>query len=276
MEDLDENGIPDDLESYMAENSALPDDYDPSSTDSDMDGMSDLMEWILGLDPLTADEHLSTTAVSSTNSSGSVALAMSLPDYFGNYAEVFGKSDLIYDDSWENLSGWIPVYGASEVSWDMSTNQAHYFFMIFDATQDFDGDGYSDHMEYFITGTDPYTFNEVNEVNEDGDNLHDWYEIMIFGDIWTQTELDDSDGDSLLNGEELVWASSNTVYLLSDPSLADTDAEGLGDAEEGVWGTSPLDSDTDGDGLSDADEVLAALRTDPNNPDADTPFVSFN
>ena len=46
-------------------------------------------------------------------------------------------------------------------------------------------------------------------------------------------------------------------------SLADSDADGLKDADEIALGTSPVRPDTDGDGSSDADEVQAG--TDPLN-----------
>lgn len=48
----------------------------------------------------------------------------------------------------------------------------------------------------------------------------------------------------------------------------DQDADGLTDAEEIIFGTSPLSSDTDGDGLYDREEVRV-WKTDPTNPDTD-------
>ncbi len=55
--------------------------------------------------------------------------------------------------------------------------------------------------------------------------------------------------------------------LGSDPSMTDTDGDGLTDAQEAVLGTNPANSDTDGDGLSDPSEL--AVGTDPFNPDTD-------
>jgi hypothetical protein len=272
MEDTNENGIPDALEAYMEASVEFADDYDPASTDSDGDGVDDLTEWILGTDPLAAGDHFCASVSSSTNS-GAVGISMSLPDYFGAYAEVFGKSDLVYGD-WEVMAAWLPTYGASELTWDdlLATNKSSFFYMIFDATDDLDEDGYSDNMEYFITGTDP---TEFDNYDTDGDGLHDWWEYKLFGDL-SQSGSDDYDGDLLLNGEELVWGSDDTIVMYSDPSLFDTDGEGLDDGLEGAWTTDPLESDSDGDGASDAVEVLAALRTDPNNPDVTVPTISFN
>lgn len=54
----------------------------------------------------------------------------------------------------------------------------------------------------------------------------------------------------------------------TDPTIADTDGDGLSDADEArIHLTSPLCADTDGDGLEDATEL--PLGTDPLNPDTD-------
>ncbi len=52
------------------------------------------------------------------------------------------------------------------------------------------------------------------------------------------------------------------------PTLADTDADGLNDAQEVSLGTDPTKPDTDADGLTDFDEVRT-WKTDPLNPDTD-------
>jgi hypothetical protein len=49
--------------------------------------------------------------------------------------------------------------------------------------------------------------------------------------------------------------------LSADPSLSDTDNDGLNDGDEELYGTSRYIEDTDSDGLSDSEEVLAG--TDP-------------
>ena len=78
-------------------------------------------------------------------------------------------------------------------------------------------------------------------------------------------ELADSDGDGLLDNEE--------VMLGTDPQNPDTDGDGLDDGEEFELGTDPLSEDSDGDGMADEWEMLYGL--DPmmvdglNNPDAD-------
>src|SRR5690606_16559382 len=64
----------------------------------------------------------------------------------------------------------------------------------------------------------------------------------------------------------------------TDPTLADTDGDGLVDGVEtgtGIFvsvndtGTDPLKADTDEDGIPDAQEVNSTPRTDPNKADTD-------
>lgn len=85
----------------------------------------------------------------------------------------------------------------------------------------------------------------------------------------------DTDGDGLPDADE--------ANLGTDPTLADTDGDGLDDGQEVVAGSDPLDPnsgpavptaaaapsaiDADGDNLTDAAE--AQLGTDPHNPDTD-------
>src|SRR5204862_339878 len=53
-----------------------------------------------------------------------------------------------------------------------------------------------------------------------------------------------------------------------DGNCADTDGDGLSDAQETTLGTNPNDADTDDDGLSDGNEVNVRL-TDPLKRDSD-------
>nr|MDJ0852344.1 hypothetical protein [Myxococcota bacterium] len=73
----------------------------------------------------------------------------------------------------------------------------------------------------------------------------------------------DSDGDGLSDAEEDL--------LGTDPLDPDSDGDGLDDgAEWDVWGTDPLDDDSDGDGFTDGAEVAAG--SDPLDPGS-TPGV---
>ncbi len=70
----------------------------------------------------------------------------------------------------------------------------------------------------------------------------------------------DSDADGLTNAQEIILATR--------PDNPDSDADGLKDGEEvNTYRTYPLTPDSDGDGLKDGDEVLK--RTNPLNRDSD-------
>ena len=74
-------------------------------------------------------------------------------------------------------------------------------------------------------------------------------------------EAIDADGDRLRDDREQA--------LGTEPLLADTDADGLGDGDEvDLYGTDPLRADTDDDGLDDAEEI-ANLGTNPLLADTD-------
>jgi|GEM_PF-4093341 len=100
----------------------------------------------------------------------------------------------------------------------------------------------------------------------DADDLDDQYELDIFGDIATQTGLQDSDGDGYRNSEE---ANADPQTDASDPdSFIDTDEDGQPDRWEiryfGDLTTSddPFD-DIDNDFEDNFTELLSG--SDPNN-----------
>ena len=67
------------------------------------------------------------------------------------------------------------------------------------------------------------------------------------------------DGGGLAGGMYRLETNTGTVF-------PDTDADGLTDPKETLYGTDPNNPDTDGDGVNDGGEVAAG--TDPTTPDA--------
>ncbi|MGK0185479.1 MAG: hypothetical protein ACI9R3_001257 [Verrucomicrobiales bacterium] len=91
--------------------------------------------------------------------------------------------------------------------------------------------------------------------DSDGDGLDDLWETVNFGNL-DQTAEGDPDEDSLTNSAEFD-AGTN-------PNNKDTDGDGLLDGEEiTTHMTKPLVADSDGDGADDGREIAAG--TDPND-----------
>ncbi|MBM3832671.1 MAG: hypothetical protein FJ403_05245 [Verrucomicrobia bacterium] len=120
-------------------------------------------------------------------------------------------------------------------------------------------------------------------VDSDNDGLWDAWEMENFGNL-TQNGTGDPDNDGLRSSLEFTAGS--------DPSVADTDGDGLNDGQEvnttktdpvsadtdkdllsdgaeiNIYKSDPLKADTDGDGLADGAEVLTH-KTDPFKADTD-------
>lgn len=101
---------------------------------------------------------------------------------------------------------------------------------------------------------------EEDAADSDGDSLWDAWENQLFGNL-AQTGTGDADSDGLAN---------NLEYTLgTDPTVSDSDNDGLSDGQEvNTTHSDPSSFDTDNDGLSDGQEVNTT-HTDPVNPDTD-------
>jgi Mg-chelatase subunit ChlD len=91
--------------------------------------------------------------------------------------------------------------------------------------------------------------------------------------ITTDPNNPDSDGDLLLDGDELVlqsYGENQYATMVSDPNKADSDFDGLVDSEEMEFATDPFDNDSDGDSLKDATEVWEGFDPLNRNPDQDS------
>ncbi len=159
-------------------------------------------------------------------------------------------------------SGWnleIPVGGGIEfnindaVLFDVS---AGYAFTTTDNLNNYTNHKNKDGYYYFGFG---FTFVDGSDLTDkDKDGLIK----KVEEEIGTNSNLYDTDGDHLSDGEEKLTYNTN-------PLNKDTDFDGLNDFEEvKTYLTDPNSSDSDGDNLSDFQEIFT-YKTNPNSKDTD-------
>src|SRR5439155_5667946 len=117
-------------------------------------------------------------------------------------------------------------------------------------------------------------------IDSDGDGMPDWWE-NLYAPTLNPNVADadqDPDGDGLTNLQEFqnVFPSTPGAVIRTNPTVADTDGDGLSDGAEvkrTVSGnpapTNPLLADTDGDGLSDKVETGTGIFNGPNDTGTD-------
>ncbi|MFW9922069.1 MAG: ABC transporter substrate-binding protein [Candidatus Thorarchaeota archaeon] len=173
------------------------------------------------------------------------------------------------DTDWDMLSDWEEVkYGYDGYYTDplnpdtdgdgLIDGEEVYYYGTDPTNYDTDGDGFSDGEE-IANGWDPWDPNDPPADQDiDNDGLTDTHELQL----GTDPTNPDSDGDGLLDGEEVYLYYTNAL-------MNDTDLDGLIDSLEVlIYNTNPRMQDTDGDFLSDTEE-LQIYNTDPLNIDTD-------
>jgi outer membrane protein OmpA-like peptidoglycan-associated protein len=220
--DSDQDGLPDDWEvQYFGDLSPAVD------ADPDGDGLANLVEQQLGSDPTRFDSDGDALSDRRERDLGTNPLAVDSDlDGLTDYGElVLHLTDPLRRDSDGGGRG-----DGEEVLLDGTSPR-----VAEDDRLDSDGDGLDNNLEYRL-GTNPFS------VDSDGDLLSDAQENRnlddtITGDVNPQNGRFDPDG-----GEE------------TDPTRADTDADGLNDGLELFFGSDPYASDSDGDGFTDGEE----------------------
>ncbi len=209
-------------------------DVDPVVLDGDEDPDLDLLtnseEIALGTDPLRVDSDFDGIAdgIEVYVTLTSPILADTDGDGDSDY---FEDSDGDYVPDGFELSQFAGDFGVLILAGE---GPAAYF------GTDTDGDGLLDIHEFLLTGTD------FDNPDTDGDGTSD-------GD-------EDFDGDGLTNAEELpaladILSGDQALLNATNPSLADTDGDGIDDFQELQLGTDPLDIDSDDDGFKDGVEL---------------------
>ena len=124
-----------------------------------------------------------------------------------------------------------------------------------------------------------------------GDDDEDGLSNSREAELGTEPDIPDTDGDGLLDGEEVNQYGTDPLNPDSDndglpdgdevndhnsaPNNPDSDGDGLSDGEEvNEYGSSPTNPDTDEDGLTDDEEIAAGSDPlDPLSP-APTPTIT--
>lgn len=122
--------------------------------------------------------------------------------------------------------------------------------------QDTDSDGLFDVIEYKF-GTD------VEKSDTDGDGLSDYFEMLV---SFTDPLNNDTDKNGTKDGDEDfdhdTLSNLNEFKYETNPYIADSDEDGLTDAEEiNTYKTNPKEKDTDSDKVSDGKEI--EIGSDP-------------
>ncbi len=282
---------------------------DPTSNDTDGDGMPDGWEVKYGLNPISAldaDYDLDNDGWDFDRN-----FLLTSDEQFTNLEEYWNNTDPTNNDTDGDgmLDGWEGYY-------NLQPNDPS------DAEQDFDEDGYDANRDGFISSIESYTnieefLNNTDPTNNDtdGDGMHDGWEVYYNLnplDIYDSTVDNDEDGfDANYNGTlEEDEEHNNLLEFQADthPYIRDTDADGMWDGWEWLYGLNPLNpldanadndndgvinrleynntaagpymevdnitsshpnnNDTDGDGLLDGQELFNYL-TDPTSNDTD-------
>jgi len=278
----DQNGTPDlGADEYRDDNGindgdGLPDwaelaGASASNDDADGDGITNIAEYELGMNPRWNDSDRD-----------GIADNTELDTYFSNPLSPDSDSDGLQDafevslgtsltnadtdgdglaDPRELDLGTNPISADSDQDgmpdgWEVSVFLNPLFN---DAGLDPDGDGLSNLLE-FRNGTDRFEF------DTDNDGLPDGFEVASAGSL-NPLSADDPQGDSDNDGLSNLYEAIYNLNPNGDDRMSDPDQDGLLSADESVFGSSPVDADIDADGLNDAQE--RAQGTDPWHSDSE-------
>ncbi|MCE9616549.1 MAG: hypothetical protein K8T26_19920 [Lentisphaerae bacterium] len=225
---------------------------DPTKADSDGDGTSDGVEISAGTDP-------------NNRASFPVSALSGRVTYSGSQIGVIRVVAASSSNAW-NASCWAVITNAGAYVIVGPPTLTNYWIK---AHRDSNTNGVCEFWEawgsyalnpIYLTNSSTGVDIVLSDPDTDSDGMPDWWEVAYFGGT-NRTDASDADTDGLNNRDEFLHGT--------DPTRADTDADGLSDGDE-VHGThtDPHNRDTDGDGLSDGQEVNT-YHSDPTTTDTD-------
>ncbi|MEM7083187.1 MAG: OmpA family protein [Pseudomonadota bacterium] len=269
---------------------------DDVSIDTDMDGLSDAQEMLLGTDPNDAD-----TDNDGIPDGAEVGADGVLDPNDTDPLDADTDDDGVSDGDEVNGADGMPLTGdetdplAADSDNDgiLDGTELGVIAGIPDGTSDGDGVMYfgtDTASPNFVVDADPTTTTDPADPDSDNDGLIDGDEDAdgdgatvntlgvtgTMGSGETDPNNPDTDGDGLIDGDETNGTGPLSMVGATDPLDSDTDDGGTEDGTEVLTdGTDPTtgngaddaSTDSDGDGISDAQE--AVLGTDPNDPDTD-------
>ena len=222
-----------------------------SNTDLDEDGLLDIEEEIIGTD------------VNNSDSDGDTVLdGLEVNQYVLNPQVM----DIDWDSDSDGLTNIdeIDTYLTNPLNPDsdfdtLSDGDEIYVYFTSPFSSDSDEDGMPDNYEILYDSHDPNDPTDAQE-DPDNDNLVNLDERAM----GTHPENSDTDGDSLLDGDEINRYYTNPLQPDAD---FDMDGDGLTNVEEvDIYGTNPGDPDSDHDGHTDKEEINA--KSDPLDPNS--------
>ncbi len=285
LQDSDNDGISDVIESLLQLNNGSPNTT--VTTDTDNDQLPDYAEVILGSDYLSIN-----SPVASGNIDTDIDGVVDSLEYFFNALGGATDTELSTDTDADGLPDITELHtnharfynpnkptinGALDDDLDNLTNavEAYLEFRSINnltLISDYDGDGYSDALEVRLASNPLF----ANENDADNDGVNNSVEAFLTGTIndSANTVLNDRDGDELPDIFELSALTdlSSPASDINDSNSGDADIDGITDAVEvylyGNTTEATISTDQDGDGTADITEILNGsnplLRSEPS------------